>query len=60
MEIKTIVDRLDNAKSFDDKVNAALADGWRMVKREVLMPPSQPNTGFTFFYTMLYAEMEKP
>lgn len=59
MEIKTITDRLDNANSFDKKVNAALADGWRVVKREVLQPPSQPSTGGVYFNMMLYAELEK-
>lgn len=59
MKIKTITDRLDNAENFDKKVNAALADGWIIVKREVLQPPSQPSTGGVYFNTMLYAELEK-
>ena len=59
MKIKTITDRLDNAENFDKKVNAALADGWIIVKRVVMQPPSQPSTGGVCFNTMLYAGLEK-
>lgn len=58
MEIKTIKNRLDNAKDFDAEVNAALADGWRLIRRDVILPV-QPNTGSTYFHTMLYAELVK-
>lgn len=58
MEIKTIRDRLDDAWRFDRDVNAALADGWRLVRRDVILPV-QPNTGRTYFHTMLYAELVK-
>lgn len=58
MEIKTITKRLDYSGDFDKVVNAALADGWTLTKREVLQPPAQPNDG-TRLCTMLYAELEK-
>ena len=60
MKIKTIVDRLDNEENFDEKVNDALNDGWRLTKREVLIPASQPNVSGRFIHIMLYAEMNKP
>jgi hypothetical protein len=52
-QIKTIKNRLDNNEDFDVAVNKALADGWILVKREVLVP----NTPDRF--TMLYVELEK-
>lgn len=58
MEIKTIKNRLDNAESFDADVNAALADGWRLTRRDFILP-IQPHTGTTYFHTMLYAELVK-
>lgn len=59
MEIKTIKNRLNNAADFDRDVNAAMADGWRLTRREVLMFPAQPHTGSTYFNPMLYAELVK-
>lgn len=58
-QIKTIKARLDGAEGFDKEVNEALAEGWTLTSRKVLMPPSQPVTGSTYFNTMLYAELEK-
>lgn len=59
MEIKTITYRLNCVEGFDHEVNKAIADGWTLVKREVLQPPAQPNEGKTYFHVMLYAELEK-
>lgn len=56
-QIKTIKNRLDNAESFDKEVNAALAEGWQLTKREVLQPKAQSESLQT--YTMLYAELER-
>lgn len=58
MQIKTIKNRLDNAEAFDSSVNAALDDGW-VLKKRLVLEPHQPHTGNTYFYTMLYAELEK-
>lgn len=57
-QIKTIKYRLDNAEGFDKEVNEALAEGWTLTARKVLLPPSQPNTS-TYLNFMLYAELEK-
>lgn len=57
MEIKTIVKRLGEPSVFDSKVNAALAEGWHMVKREVI--PGGPMTENTAAHRMLYAELVK-
>lgn len=59
MKIKTITKQLGNANDFDNEVNAALADGWVLTKRDVLQPQSQPNDGCHYIHTMLYAELEK-
>lgn len=53
MEIKTVVRYIENgidAITFDTEINAALADGWRLVRREVF-PGEQTD--------LLYAEMAK-
>lgn len=55
MEIKTIVIRLDNAETFDKEVNNALADGWELLRRDVLQPLAQSDERYT--YIMLYAEL---
>lgn len=47
MQIKTIWKPLDYIGMFDNTVNDALADGWRLTKREIL--PSN----------LLYAELVK-
>ena len=57
-QIKTIKNKLDNAIQFDAAVNAALQEGWTLIERKVLQPPSQPSSG-TYFNIMLYAEFER-
>lgn len=59
MQIKTIKNRLDNAKAFDSEVNTAISEGWVLKKRLVLQP-NQPITISIYFHTTLCAEMEKP
>jgi hypothetical protein len=56
-QIKTITKRLDNASEFDREVNAALAEGWTLAERKVLLMQAQPND--TYMHNMLYAELEK-
>lgn len=53
LEIKTIWIELVNSRLFDDSVNEAIADGWELVRREVL--PRQVEHGDT----LLYAELER-
>lgn len=55
MKIKTINKRLDQADEFDAQVNAATAEGWRLVKREVI--PAGPNPDS---HRLLYAELVEP
>ena len=57
LQIKTIRNRLDNAEIFDREVNAALVEGWRLTKRDVLQPKAQNESVQS--HTMLYAEMER-
>lgn len=53
-QIKTIIERY--ADNFDKAVNAALAEGWILTKREVL-PPFE---GERFYAEQkLYAELER-
>lgn len=62
-QIKTIIKvmnpRLDaamEAQAFDDEVNAALEEGWTLVKREVLAPAV---TDAYDYHRTLYAELER-
>lgn len=52
-EIKTIFTKIDDCGKFDERVNEALAEGWELVKRDVLVPPVPDR------YTLLYAELER-
>lgn len=56
-QIKTIKNRLDNEKDFDEEVNSAISEGWVLTKREVLIPKAQAPNQYT--YMMLYAELER-
>lgn len=58
-QIKTISRPLDHAAGFDDAVNSAIREGWKLTKRDVLQPQAQigPSTG-VHFEPMLYAELE--
>lgn len=53
LEIKTIWGEIINSNIFDDDVNKALAEGWELVRRDVL--PRRVETG----NTLLYAELER-
>lgn len=55
MKIKTVIKNLDHPKEFDTEINEALADGWRLVKREVL--PGGPLRQDAYARRMLYAEL---
>lgn len=53
LQIKTIFYKIDLYEKFDREVNEALADGWELVRRDVLVPHVQDR------YTLLYAEFER-
>ena len=56
MQIKTIEYKFDCAEQFDEAVNKALADGWVLVRRDVI----QPYEGKTYVHhRMLYAELQR-
>lgn len=55
-QIKTVTVRIDAAEQFDKFVNEALAEGWTLIKREVLPPFDGMHQ---FVYRTLYAELEK-
>lgn len=61
MEIKTIYIPASAAgvPAFDNCVNEALKEGWKLVKRELIQPKAQPNTDIAYFNNMLYAELER-
>lgn len=55
-KIKTIMVNADHPGEFDDRVNAALRDGWKLVRRDVLHPHDGPHW---VFHRMFYAELER-
>ena len=54
MKIKTIVRNFDWVEEFDQLVNAAIDEGWRLVKREVIPGVAGVNTNSR---RLLYAEL---
>ena len=57
LEILTIVKKLNEASDFDDEVNDAIAVGYRLRKRNVIVPQTQPVNGSA--EVMFYAELEQ-
>lgn len=55
-QIKTIMRNANAAEEFDAEVNKAIAEGWALVKRDVLRPYEGPTR---IFFRMLYAELER-
>lgn len=53
LEIKTILQQLRNYGDFDKVVNTALAEGWELVRRDVITQSSDS------YEPMLYAELER-
>lgn len=58
MKIKTIKNRLDNAVSFDKELNQALAEGYQLVRRDIV-PGFRLDCG-NYLHNMLYAELVLP
>lgn len=58
LQIKTIKRPFNHMDSFDEEVNAALAEGWRLTKRAVIGPYQIETDAFNV-WIMLYAELER-
>lgn len=56
LEIKTIMHKFNEVEKFDAEVNEAIADGWDLVRRDVI-PGWEGQT--TIAYRKLYAELER-
>lgn len=57
MKIKTIRWKLDYAERFDEEVNEALEDGYRLMQRSFI--PGFRLDGGSYLHNMLYAELVK-
>jgi hypothetical protein len=57
VKIKTICYALEATAKFDEEVNAALAEGWQLVRRDVL--PGMSYTETNWAKRALYAELVK-
>ena len=58
MQIMTITRNLNESREFDEKVNAALNTGWKLVKRDVLEVQEESEYEVCR-YLALYAELEQ-
>ncbi len=63
IRIKTILRPMETAEqvaAFDAEVNAALAKGWALRKREVLKLPTAPSDAYNVAaFAALYAELTR-
>lgn len=58
--IRTVVCPIEKAAAFDSKVNALLADGWTLEKREITTLCGEPSEAFSMpVVRALYAELSK-
>lgn len=53
LEIKTIIEPAFASEAFDTKVNIDIANGWELVRRDVLVPGDRDRG------PILYAELER-
>lgn len=58
LEIKTIRINIGYPDDFDQEVNAAIADGWELVRREVI--PAHSADQVTYLYAELERDVEEP
>ena len=59
-QIKTVVNGLENAHTFDITVNELLRNGWLLIKREIISISGDPTESFNVLTVKaLYAELER-
>jgi len=59
-QIKTILQPIEHAKSFDALVNCCLIDGWQLTKRKIISIPGELSEAFNAsMVRFLYAELER-
>lgn len=56
LEIKTIMHNVVYMNKFDEEVNQALAEGWELVRRDILPAGEGPSR---YWERTLYAELER-
>ena len=60
MEIRSVLMTVYRLNDFDAEVNAILADGWRLVKRELVRVEGEPSEAYNVpIVKALYAELER-
>ena len=60
MEIRSVLMTVYRINDFDAEVNALLADGWRLVKRELVRVEGEPSEACNVpVVKALYAELER-
>ena len=60
MEIRSVLMTVYRINEFDAEVNDLLADGWRLVKRELVRVEGEPNEACSVpVVKALYAELER-
>ena len=60
MEIRSVLMAVYRINEFDAEVNVLLADGWRLVKRELVRVEGEPSDAYNVpVIKALYAELER-
>jgi hypothetical protein len=61
IQIKTVIEPIERANSFDKIVNDLLNDGWTLQTRKMLTTQGELSEAFNAaVIRFLYAELEKP
>lgn len=60
MKIRTVLRAVYNLSEFDTEVNALLADGWTLKRRELIGVEGEPSDAYNVtIVKALYAELER-
>jgi hypothetical protein len=59
-QIKTVINSVEHAQTFDKAVNDLLKDGWMLLKRDIISISGEITEAFnTMPIKALYAELER-
>jgi|GEM_PF-3427240 len=59
-QIATVIRPIEQRETFDNEVNALLAEGWKLTKRSDIALPGTPSEAFNISYSpALKAELER-
>lgn len=60
IQIKTVIQPIEQAQCFDALVNCLLIDGWKLKTRKIINTPGELSEAFNVsMVRLLYAELER-